>query len=36
MEMTTGLIQWESDYERATQRARAEKKEMLVYFHKHN
>jgi hypothetical protein len=33
---TSTAITWEADYEQALARARAEKKEVLVYFHKPN
>ena len=29
-------IVWEANYEQALQRARTEKKEVLIYFHKPN
>lgn len=36
MPESSRAIAWESDYEQALARARAEKKEVLVYFHKPN
>jgi hypothetical protein len=36
MPTTTPVLHWEHEYATALERARAEKRELLLYFHKPN